>query len=216
MTSFDACPKCSHPTTPGALECPACGIVYAKFRAPGTSRTPGGDRGGDGDGEPVNPYAPPRSELIQEAMPEPGAEGVDPKLVGIGGWLILPAIGLVLGPLVGLIGLLVLVSLFPQLSAEGHGGVLTAEILAGLVLVLLQVYAATRFFGKKRNLPAVMTVLYAAGVAAAGILLAIELTAGAQEFATESGKQLARAMMAAVVWVPYFHLSKRVQATFVR
>jgi len=210
MTSFDACPKCSHPTTPGALECPACGIVYAKYRQLGSARA------SDGGGEPVNPYAPPSSELVQEAAPEPGAEGVDPKLVGIGGWLVLPAIGLVLGPLVGLIGLLVLLGLFPELSAAGHGGVLTAEILAGLVLVLLQVYAATRFFGKKRNLPTVMTVLYVGTVVAAGVLLVIELAAGAQEFATESGKQLVRAVVAAAVWVPYFHLSKRVQATFVR
>jgi type II secretory pathway component PulF len=28
-----ACPKCARPRAPGALECPSCGVVYARFRA---------------------------------------------------------------------------------------------------------------------------------------------------------------------------------------
>jgi hypothetical protein len=37
-----ACPKCSFPVSGGAVECPACGIVYAKFRgvAPREARPP--------------------------------------------------------------------------------------------------------------------------------------------------------------------------------
>lgn len=61
MTSPDACPKCSHPAAPGAVECPACGIVYAKYRGPAAARPAAAVAGTAGD--VFNPYAPPESEL---------------------------------------------------------------------------------------------------------------------------------------------------------
>lgn len=65
MTSFDACPKCSHPAAPGGLDCPACGIVYSKYRGRATARPAASATVADATADPFgfNPYAPPESEV---------------------------------------------------------------------------------------------------------------------------------------------------------
>jgi len=72
MSSFETCPKCSYPVPTGAAECPACGIVYAKYRGSSAERPPSpsltaGDR--------FNPYAPPESDLSAPPTSTPGASG---------------------------------------------------------------------------------------------------------------------------------------------
>jgi hypothetical protein len=85
-SSDETCPKCGHARTPDALECPACGIVYARFRP----RTPPPLTETDWSAEPTpavtppppvtpdSPYAPPASwETLEKArgmpagIPEP-------------------------------------------------------------------------------------------------------------------------------------------------
>lgn len=57
------------------------------------------------------------------------SSAVDPKLVGIRGWLILPAIGFVLGPIIGVASLIAAISLFPDVERAGYGGVYTLELV---------------------------------------------------------------------------------------
>jgi hypothetical protein len=66
-----ACPKCSYPAPEGATDCPACGIVYAKYRAPGELPEPSDT---EADGDLFNPYAPPEADLWNVPGAEPGAE----------------------------------------------------------------------------------------------------------------------------------------------
>jgi hypothetical protein len=207
MSSPETCPKCSSPVPAGALDCPACGIVFAKYRGPDAPPPPAAS------GDLFNPYAPPQSEL--GPGPAGSASSVDDKLVGIRGWLVLPAIGLVVGPVLGVVSVIIMVGLFDQIAAQGFGGVLTLEILVQLGLAVFLIYAAIRFFGKKSNAPATMIVLLLANVVATAVLFMVEQGAGASQFAAENGKALARTVIGAAIWIPYFRSSRRVKATFV-
>jgi hypothetical protein len=68
MDASQTCPKCGWAREPGAIECPACGIVYARYGGgPRPAASP--ETGAFGppplpsSGEAVNPYAPPQSNL---------------------------------------------------------------------------------------------------------------------------------------------------------
>jgi hypothetical protein len=63
MDASMTCPKCGWAREPGAVECPACGIVYARYGgAPPPLPPPSNDA--------LNPYAPPQSSP-QTAMESP-------------------------------------------------------------------------------------------------------------------------------------------------
>lgn len=143
------------------------------------------------------------------------AEAVDKNLEGIGGWLILPAIGMVLGPIVGVVGLVFALGLYSRVVQAGYGGVFAVELLVGAVLLAFAIYVAVLFFRKQRKAPRMIIILLAAGLGTDLFLLVVELAASAQVFAAESLKQLVRDMIGAAIWIPYFRVSKRVKATFV-
>lgn len=143
------------------------------------------------------------------------SESIDPKLSGIGGWLILPAIGLILGPIIGVIGLFAAIGMYSDVARAGYGDVYAMELIVLLGLLVFTIYAATVFFRKKINTPRIMIALYSVSLTASVLLLGIELSANAEMFAAETGKQLARDIVAAAIWIPYFRVSKRVKTTFV-
>ena len=146
---------------------------------------------------------------------ESSVETVDQKLVGIGGWLILPAIGFVLGPIIGVIGLIAALGMYSDVASASYGGIYTLEIIVIVGLLGFMVYAATLFFRKKTNAPGTIITLFIVSVVASGVLLVVELGAGAEVFAVETGKQLIQEIISAAIWIPYFRVSKRVKATFV-
>jgi hypothetical protein len=138
-----------------------------------------------------------------------------PQYVGIRGWLILPAIGLIIGSIISVISLIISFTMFSEVSNAGYGGLYSLEILVEVGLSVFIVYTAVRFFGKKSNAPSIFIKFMIASIVASGVLLLIELSAGAQVFAIESGKTLVRSIVGAAIWIPYFRKSKRVNATFV-
>jgi len=154
------------------------------------------------------------SETIEQSAPS--EEAVDEKLAGIGGWLILPAIGFVLGPVVGVVALVISLGLYPDVASAGFGEVFALELAVLAGLLGFTIYAAVLFFGKKRNAPRTIIALFVVSIVSSGILLAVEVAAGAEDFALESGKQLVRDIIGAAIWIPYFNVSKRVKATFVK
>jgi len=146
---------------------------------------------------------------------ESAARVIDPKLNGIGGWLVLPAIGLVLGPIIGVVGLISALGIYSDVARAGYGGVYGLEITVLLGLLAFTIYAATLFFRKNHNTPRIIITLLIVSVAASVLLLVVESSAGAEIFVVETGKQLVRDIIGAAIWIPYFKKSERVKVTFV-
>jgi hypothetical protein len=139
----------------------------------------------------------------------------DDKLKGIGGWLIFPAIGLILGPVIDVIALYTSIGMYNDVARAGYGGVYSLELIVIFAFLLFTIYAAIQFFNKTRNAPKVMITLLVVSIGTSLLLLGNESSAGAEVFAVETGKQLVRDIVAAAIWIPYFNISKRVKATFV-
>lgn len=153
------------------------------------------------------------TEKIEQSISNVGT--VDEKLVGIEGWLVLPAIGFVLGPVIGIIALIAAIGMYSGVARAGYGGIYALELIVIVGILGFMIYAATLFFRKKSNAPRTIITLLVVSLIASGALLLIELGAGAEIFAVETGKQLVRDIISAAIWIPYFRVSKRVKATFV-
>lgn len=148
------------------------------------------------------------------------ASDVPPK--PIGGWLMLPALGLVFAPI------RTALTTFTDLLAPWYAGtfaeaiaatpalapVLATEVLMNLAVIAFTLYAAVAFFGRKRTAPRLMMMLFASSVVVQvldmGLVLAFVPGVDAEP------QTIFRPMIAAAVWIPYFQQSKRVKETFLK
>jgi len=146
---------------------------------------------------------------------EGNVPALDEKLAGIRGWLILPAIGFVLGPVIGIVGLIAGLGMYSEVAMAGYAGIYGLELIVLLGLIAFTIYAAILFFRKKSTAPRTIITLLIVSLVASGALLVIELGAGADIFAIETGKQFVRDIIGAAIWIPYFRASRRVKATFI-
>ena len=138
---------------------------------------------------------------------------MDPRLTGIRGWLILQAIYLVGAAIITAAGLINGLGVFFRGVAGGdHRGLAVLQwfVLLGYLVVVL--YAATRFFPKKKTAPSAMIGFWIAVPVADGLIRVINLAAGDKEFAV--ARLLGEGIMSAI-WISYIRRSKRVKATFV-
>jgi hypothetical protein len=142
----------------------------------------------------------------------PATETTEPGLVGIRGWLILPAIYLIGGGLSAALRLIVCLAQFPDVADTGYRGPFALQVLLLLGYLIFLIYAASRFFAKKRNAPSAMVGFWIAGVVADGLIRMIGVAAAAKEFEMEP---LFGLIINATIWIIYFRVSKRVKATFV-
>lgn len=148
-----------------------------------------------------------------EAAEEPFtiSPSVDPKLVGIRGWLILPAIGLVLTPIASVMLLITFfIMFFDHMSSLNSTFFVAVAVMISLTLV--SIYAASQFFKKKRNAPSVIVTLILINTGTSILMYVVQTNSGQQ---TEALVRLAIQIIATVVWIPYFRISERVKATFV-
>jgi len=133
---------------------------------------------------------------------------------GIGGWLVLPAIGLIVGPLVTAWFIFVDFKLIdsPTASEPGIYNMLVGEILLNSGVLLFQGYVAIVFFRRKRAAPKLMIALYLLGI----IVTIVDclMVASALE-QTPNVADAVRPAVQAAIWIPYFLLSRRVKATFI-
>lgn len=136
---------------------------------------------------------------------------------GINGWLLLPAIGVILSPIVQLITIIQSVQLLDDAAfVPGARGVLLSEI-AGLTLIALSfVYVAIRFFQRKHDAPKLFIALLL--ITILFILLdsaVVSSTLSLPFMDASTGAALVRAVIGALIWVPYMLISARVRNTFV-
>lgn len=115
---------------------------------------------------------------------------------GIGGWLILPLVGLCVGMGSGVINVIQLATAFHAHPQPRIGFLL----LLFVVLLLFSAFVCYLFVGKHRWTPAAYIALLLTNAFAAG-------------FYSPTG--LARGVVACAIWIPYFATSTRVKRTFV-
>ncbi len=138
------------------------------------------------------------------------------KLAGISGWLILPAIGAAVAPLFIGFQTAAGLSAFQYMSKVNGlvGAFILIEFLANVGLTAFACYNAWTFFKRKRNAPKVYIALLLAslGIQAADAAIGASLFNMAPD--AEAGRDIGRAIVGCLVWIPYFLVSKRVKATF--
>ncbi len=151
---------------------------------------------------------------------------------GIRGWLILVLIGLLISPIRILLHSyenfwpLYAESLwgeFTRQSSEFYhpafAGVVVFEIASNAILLITGLLTLYVFLRKSRHTPLVAIIWIALGLVFAvvdTILIRQVPLLAAQVSGLDTFKQIAGPALRAAIWIPYFVVSKRVRATFVR
>jgi len=152
------------------------------------------------------------------------------SLQGIHGWLVLPLLVLIFGPLRASF---LIYKLFWPIFSEGDWQNLTtatskayhplwapfliSELVCNIAIVIVGLIALWFFLRKSRLAPR-WVISWLAAILILGVVdfvLANQIPAVAAQTDPESIKDLARSVIAAAIWIPYFLVSKRVKATFV-
>ncbi len=155
---------------------------------------------------------------------------LDPALAGLRGWLLLPAFAAVVTPLrvladMGLGLEPYALATWSALSTPGGEAyhalwvpVLLFELAANLGLLVLSSLLLVMFFQRRRGAPRLYILLLASSLALVAMDLALVqlIPAAAAEISPQDWGALGRAAIAALIWIPYFLKSRRVQSTFTR
>lgn len=164
---------------------------------------------------------------LAEQSPPPDIPVENPGPRGIGGWLILPILGLAFTILMTTINLIqgfgtftgetyeVLRNQFPDILAA-----VVVSTVAGIGCIVLAVYCLWLIFNHDHRTPKWMVAFYL-------VILVVTLFETALTYhmadsfqdpsMTEGvGRDVMRAIVGSAIWIPYFNASKRVKNTFVR
>jgi len=147
-------------------------------------------------------------------------------VAGIGGWLILPMLGMIATPIVQLINL---TSLGNTLGDVSRLGPLVANLVWVETIVNFGIFVVApgllliQFFGKRRAFPR----WYIIWTVAAAVFVVLDLfvgyiafhdayeASGTPFFSSDTLRALAGALVGVCVWIPYMLNSVRVKNTFV-
>jgi hypothetical protein len=181
--------------------------------------------------EPVpNPYSPPKAPVVQE--PEPVAE---PSLArdgpeGLGGWLVIVAISLVVSP-IRLVLFIVqtylplvrdgtFLALITPASERFHpmlASIIVLEVIVNAFFIAFSIWLIVLFFQKSRRFPLRFVILSVLSVVfILGDTLAVAALDLGSPWDAEGIRELMRGLFALCVWGPYMFVSARVNNTFVR
>ena len=137
---------------------------------------------------------------------------VKKELKGIGGWLIIIAIGLPINILFTLIGdYYVFTTLIPMMDSE-EVSLFTLLLMTDMILVSYISYVGYLFYNKDFRLPQQIKIMYIVNVLYTLIVLYL-----ISDYGLESSdfNDLFGTIFAAAIWIPYFNKSVRVKNTFV-
>jgi hypothetical protein len=145
-------------------------------------------------------------------------ESANRGLTGIGGWLILPAIGLAASPFMSLHGIYADLNILysgrylPALSASpGLELLIVFELATNLLFLGSLIVLNILLYQRKKKFPPFIITFYAGQC----VLVFIDLFAALQFNPHTSPSAAIRAFVACLVWIPYFLQSERVKLTFV-
>lgn len=144
----------------------------------------------------------------------------------IGGWLILPILGLVATPLRGVVHLATYGEIFKSMQylTSGQIAFVWLEIMGNVaVLLVLPVVLLALLYKKSAAFPSWFIIWAGVGLAfilldliAAQVLFGDVLAAAGQPlFDAETTGELFRSIILAAIWIPYMRVSRRVANTFV-
>jgi len=147
----------------------------------------------------------------------------DSYLEGLGGWLILVGLGLVISPVV-ILGTTIagnvalLTNSDSRAFLETHPvleGLIVFEIISNLIFVALLGALNFLFFTKKHSFPTYM-ILYLALqlIVVSGDFLVVHTVMPSVHTAA-SYNAITRSLLGAAIWIPYLLISRRVKLTFV-
>lgn len=149
---------------------------------------------------------------------------------GLGGWLILVGIGVIIAPITMLVKFLpIYIPIFENgtwemlttVGSEAYnplwGPLLIGELIYNLAMVIVSTYLIYLFFTKHYLFPK----LYVAIVAVSLVFIPLDawvvslVVPTTSIFDAETTKEFLRTLIGAFIWVPYMLVSHRVKATFV-
>lgn len=139
-------------------------------------------------------------------------------LEGIGGWLLLVAIGIVLTPFLLLAEVTTYIPLLNDLDEfdDMFSLFLIIELVINSILSLLSLYLAYLFFRKSYKTPNTFIIFNLLSL----FVIIIDLVVAVQffELSIDSGdtKELVKQLIRCLIWIPYFLVSVRVKNTFVQ
>jgi len=164
----------------------------------------------------------------QPTAPPPQAAGSTAALTGIGGWLILPMLGLISSALTQVMSLPDLFGAFGQLGTSGMGGVASNLVQLDMILelaiyLIAPVVLLVLMFGKKRSFPRnfIRWAIVASIFVVFDVFLGYWLSHAALEaegvgfFDYGLLREVLGPIAGLCIWTPYMLKSIRVKNTFV-
>lgn len=150
---------------------------------------------------------------------------------GIGGWLILVVLGLVISPI--RITMTLFNDVLPIFTSSAWQSLTTSgsplyhslwapliwlEVVGNVGAVALGLVTLVLLFRKSKKTPAwaIAWLVWAAFFVTADYCLANLIPAVASQSDHKSLKEMSRSITSALIWIPYFKVSKRVKNTFIK
>jgi transglutaminase-like putative cysteine protease len=156
--------------------------------------------------------------------PEP-RESPSGAPAGIRGWLLLPALTMVIAPFVFVWAIAAWV---PMLNSDSWLGIVAEEyrssaqsilmaiLIAGVALVAGTLLVAVLFFTKRSSAPAAFIVWSWLAVSYWAVVWGLLILSGFEADTADYARQTVRDVLSSVIWTAYMLKSKRVRATFVK